>query len=182
MQDFFEAFINERHKVLGKNLKPFCLNHCLYLEAIESPFMKIINGDEVSVSRKDLELAVLICSADRDILSAVKNPYAIKNIQMKFHKFKRGLTAFLGYLTDFLTIPDVWDKSEGETTLNSPWILSKATLLLTKTNMTHSEIWSMPLGQLLWYSACIAELEGVVEIQSEAEKQALDELERNRKK
>ena len=40
MESFYEAFINCEHKVLGRRLKPFCLRHCLYLEAIGSPIMK----------------------------------------------------------------------------------------------------------------------------------------------
>lgn len=104
MESFYEAFINCEHKVLGRRLKPFCLRHCLYLEAIGSPIMRIVNGEEVAISRKDLELAVIICSADRDIIAAMKRP----NFGLRFHRFNRGLTAFLGYLTDFLSLPDMW--------------------------------------------------------------------------
>lgn len=142
MESFYEAFINCEHKVLGRRLKPFCLRHCLYLEAIGSPIMRIVNGEEVSISRKDLELAVIICSADRDIIAAMKRP----NFGLRFHRFNCGLTAFLGYLTDFLSLPDMWDSSEGERAINAPWILSRATLLLSKTNLTLGEIWDMPLG------------------------------------
>lgn len=132
MESFYEAFINCEHKVLGRRLKPFCLRHCLYLEVIGSPIMRIVNGEEVAISRKDLELAVIICSADRDIIAAMKRP----NFGLRFHRFNRGLTAFLGYLTDFLSLPDMWDSSEGERAINAPWILSRATLLLSKTNLT----------------------------------------------
>ena len=174
MRDFFEAFINCPHKVLGKGLKPFSLTHCLYLEAIGSPFMAVINGGEANITRKDLELAVLICSSS-DPLMEISRAYCLKNIAMKFYSFKRGCSRFLGYLTDYVTIPELWDKTESDTSLNAPWILSKSTLLLTKTNMSLSEIWHMPLGELLWYCACMAEHSGVAEIQSEADKSAIDE-------
>ena len=174
MKDFYEAFINLSHKVLGKRLKPFSLTHCLYLEAIDSPFMKVINGDEAQITRKDLELAVMICLS-AEPLKEISRAYSLKNIPMKFHSFKRGCTQFLSYLTDFVTLPELWDKTEGNHALNAPWILSKATLLLTKTNMSLSEIWNLPLGELLWYSACIAEHSGVAEIQSESDKAAIEE-------
>ena len=161
MESFYEAFINCEHKVLGRRLKPFCLRHCLYLE-------------EVSISRKDLELAVIICSADRDIIAAMKRP----NFGLRFHRFNRGLTAFLGYLTDFLSLPDMWDSSGGERAINAPWILSRATLLLSKTNLTLGEIWDMPLGELLWYCASFAEQEGLGQIQSDEEKKMILEAER----
>lgn len=174
MESFYEAFINCEHKVLGRRLKPFCLRHCLYLEAIGSPIMRIVNGEEVSISRKDLELAVIICSADRDIIAAMKRP----NFGLRFHRFNRGLTAFLGYLTDFLSLPDMWDSSEGERAINAPWILSRATLLLSKTNLTLGEIWDMPLGELLWYCASFAEQEGLGQIQSDEDKKMILEAER----
>ena len=182
MKDFYEAFINCQHKVLGKRLKPFCLKHCLYLEAIESPFMRVANGEETEISRKDLELAVLICSSRGDILENLSKANYPQNWLMNFHSFKRNCTRFLGYLSDFLTIPEMWDSGSGKHTLNSPWILSKATLLLQKTNLTREEIWNMPLGELFWYMASMAELEGVAQMQSDDEKRMIDEALKERKK
>ncbi len=176
MESFYEAFINCEHKVLGKRLKPFCLRHCLYLEAINSPVMKIVNGDEVEITRKDLEIAVIICSSDGDVLNALTLPHFV----MRFHRFKRGLRGFLSYLTDYLSFPEMWSKSESDTTLNAPWILSRATLLLSKTNLTLSEIWNMPLGELLWYCASFAEQEGVAQIQSDEERKIIEEAEKLR--
>lgn len=151
------------------------MKHCLYLEAIDSPIMSLINGTELEISKKDLELAVVICSEDSDILNALEKINSPKNFPMRLYGFKRGLTAFLGYLTDFLAFPELWDRSDGKTALNSPWILSKATLLLSKTTLTREEIWNMPLGELMWYIACFAEQEGIAEIQSEEEQEAIAE-------
>ena len=64
MEDFYEAFINCSHTALGKQLKAFCLQHCLYLEALNSPIMRLVNGEEAEISRQDLEVAIIICSAD----------------------------------------------------------------------------------------------------------------------
>ena len=100
------------------------------------------------------------------------------NFGLRLHRFNRGLTAFLGYLTDFLSLPDMWDSSGGERVINAPWILSRATLLLSKTNLTLGEIWDMPLGELLWYCASFAEQEGLGQIQSEEEKKMILEAER----
>ena len=181
MESFYEAFINCKHKVLGKSLKPFCLKHCLYLEAIGSPVASLINGEEKQITRKDLELAVVICSAEDDILNELEHIYSPKNWCMRFHRFKRGLTQFLSYLTDFLSFPELWDRSDGKNALNAPWILSKATLLLSKTSLSRDEIWNMPLGELIWYIACFAEQEGLAEIQSEEEQQAIEEAIKNGK-
>ena len=173
MENFYEAFINCEHTALGRHLKPFSLKHCLYLEAIGSPVMKLINGDEAEIARQDLEVAVIVCSSD-DVINELKRPHWLMNL----YSFKRGLTAFLSYLTDFVAVPELWDKSDSETTLNAPWILSRATLLLSKTNLTLGEIWDMPLGELLWYCASFAEQEGLGQIQSEEEKKMILEAER----
>lgn len=167
-----ERKINGILDALGRRLKPFCLKHCLYLEAIGSPVMKLVNGDEVEISRNDLELAVAICSAKGDIIKALERSH----IAMKFHSYKRGLTAFLGYLTDFVAVPDVWGSTDSNATINAPWIVAKAMLLLSKTSMTLSDVWNMPLGELLWYCTVFAEQEGVVQIQSDEEKQIIAEV------
>ena len=176
MENFYEAFINCQHRVLGRCLKPFCLTHCLYLEAIGSPVMDIVNGNEVRLSRNDLELAVIICSADGNILEELLKANSLRNFTMRLYGFKRACTAFLSYLTDFLALPELWDSTEGQMPLNAPWILSKATLLLSKTSLGRKEIWNMPLGELLWYCATFAEQEGVGQIQSDDEKRMIAEV------
>lgn len=98
MESFFEAFINCGHRVFGQKLKPFCLRHCLYLEAIGSPIMRVVNGEEVKIERHDLEVAAIICSADGDILKALTRPH----FTMFFYSFRRALKEYLNYLTDYL--------------------------------------------------------------------------------
>ena len=171
MESFYEAFINCNHTALGRRLKPFCLKHCLYLEAIGSPVMKLINGDETEIARQDLEVAVIVCSSG-DVINELKRSYWL----MRFHSFKRGLTAFISYLTDFVAVPELWDRTDSETMLNAPWILSKAMLLLSKTSITLNEVWNMPLGELLWYCATFAEQEGVAQIQSDEERRIIEEV------
>ena len=108
MESFFEAFINCGHRVFGQKLKPFCLRHCLYLEAIGSPIMRIVNGEEVKIERHDLEVAAIICSADGDILKALTSP----QFTMFFYSFRRALKEYLDYLTDYLALPEMWDNSD----------------------------------------------------------------------
>ena len=117
-----------------------------------------------------------MCSAKCDILTALSKANYIQNWYIKFHSFKSASTKFLSYLSDYVSVPELWENGESEVVLNSPWILSKATLLLSKTSMTRDEIWNMPLGELLWYCAAFAEQEGVAQIQSDDEKSAIDEI------
>ena len=67
----------------------------------------------------------------------------------------------------------MWNSSEGERAINAPWILSRATLLLSKTNLTLGEIWDMPLGELLWYCASFAEQEKKMILEAERVKNGL---------
>nr|DAF31955.1 MAG TPA: hypothetical protein [Caudoviricetes sp.] len=175
MESFYEAFINCEHRVLGKKLLPLSLRHCLYLEAIGSPYMDVINGLETQVYRRDLELAVLICSSNSDILGKLSRANFVQNWHMKLHPFKRNATRFLSYLGDYVSIPEIWDNGESGVNLNTPWILSRAAMLLAKTSMSRDEIWTMPIGELLWYCAALGEQDGVIQIQSDDEKSAIDE-------
>jgi len=72
----------------------------------------------------------------------------------------------------------MWDNSESGTRLNAPWILSRATFLLSKINLSLSEIWDMPLGELLWYCAAFAEQDGGAQILSDDEKKMISEAEK----
>ena len=179
MQSFYEAFINTEHKVFGKVLKPFSLKHCLYLESIDSPVVKLINGDEVEITSQDLQLAVIVCSSDDPIKALRKNAFG--NVLFRFYNYKRNLTKFLSYLHDYISFPEIWENSDSDKKLNTPWILSKAILLLSKTSLTKDEIWNMPLGELVWYVASFAEQEGLLEIQSEDELNAIEEAIKNAK-
>ena len=80
----------------------------------------------------------------------------------------------MSYLHDYISFPEIWESSDSDKKLNTPWILSKAILLLSKTSLTKDEIWNMPLGELVWYVASFAEQEGLLEIQSEDELNAIE--------
>lgn len=172
-ESFYEAFINCRHRVLGRNLKPFSLRHCLYLEAIGSPYMDAINGKSAEITRRDLEIAVTVCSAEGDISEALRRIGHIGNLAMKLHPFKRASTRFLSYLSDYIALPELWEN--GGEPVNAPWILSRVVLLMSKTSLGRNEIWDMPIGEVFWYCAAFGEQEGAAQIQSDAEQLAIEE-------
>ncbi len=177
-EQFAEAFINTEHRVLGRKLKPFCLRHCLYLEAIGSPFMGVINGEGVPIKREDLELAVLICSSDSDdVIKSMAKGNTISTLSMRFRRFKPNCTKFASYLADYISLPKTWEKSSKNSKspkINAPWILSKVMFFITKTSLTLKEAWELPLGELMWYLATFAEQEGGLDFVSEKEQDLIN--------
>lgn len=178
MDKFLEAFINTKHRVLGQNLRPFCLAHLLYFIATDSPVLKMIFGEKVELSRRDIELAIWICSrTPEQIFSADVNAGFFRRMRMRIGNFKKAQIAFLAYLKDYATLPIMWeDEKESGMSLGSPWILTRATFLLKETNLTESQIWGMPFGKLFWYTASLCELMGGAKVMSDEEERAIDEL------
>ena len=54
---FREAFIHDRHVIMGREMQPFCIDHIMLLEALDSP---LIMGGTVKI--EDVQLAVKVCS------------------------------------------------------------------------------------------------------------------------
>lgn len=52
-----ESFLHDRHIILGREMQPFCMDHIMCLERLNSP---LIEGGPVTIS--DAQLAVKICS------------------------------------------------------------------------------------------------------------------------
>ncbi len=179
MDSFYEAFINTSHKVLGENLKPFSLLHYLHLEAIDSPLIKLINGDTVDLTKKDLELACIVCaSSSENIVERITSINFCKKISFKFYSFRKAQLKFLAYLKDYVSMPQTWEEEGEATKLGSPWIIARLLFLMKNTNFTEREILEMPLGKVFWYSASLGELLGGAKIMSEEEKSAIEESER----
>lgn len=68
---FREAFIHDRHVILGREMQPFCIDHIMILEALESP---LIMGGTVKI--EDAQIAIKLCSTatNQDYLDAALRP------------------------------------------------------------------------------------------------------------
>ena len=100
--------------------------------------MDAINGKSAEITRRDLEIAVTVCSAEGDISEALRRIGHIGNLAMKLHPFKRASTRFLSYLSDYIALPELWEN--GGEPVNAPWILSRVVLLMSKTSLGRNEI------------------------------------------
>lgn len=147
--------------------------------AIKSPLISFIDGKERDVNKMDLAIAASICSDNKEDFNLKKLNF-IRRLKNRFYKFEKEYFKFAQYLKDYVSTPSVWVESEdGESAareLGAPWILAKVVLLLTKTHLTEERIWTMPFGEMLWYCATVAEMEGVVKIGSDEESKKIEQF------
>jgi hypothetical protein len=95
---FREAFLHDRHLIMGREMLPFCIDHIMSLAALGSP---LIEGGVVKI--EDAQLAVKICStaSNQDYLDAALRP-------SKYWKKWAGVTrsypiaTFIGLWNDYV--------------------------------------------------------------------------------
>lgn len=188
---FRESWFNREHVVLGRQLHPFCLYDALILSEFQSPFIVEQSKDKPSVyTLEDLQTAVLVCSSSPEVFLGAKLirfrwdvlrmwwfGVRSRRICSSLEAFRHQGKLFGAYLRDYSSPPEFWEEEDSDIS-RLPWILSNAVHLLRTTNMTREEIWSMPLGQVFWYSATIAIQTGTTkaEIMTPEEEAAMKEL------
>ncbi len=152
------------HTVYGRRLHDFCLYDLFFLALDQNA---AYFGD--NPTQEDLLAAVLICSSKHEDLKAGR--VSLKGFRRTFwmHKCKRvsfaqELAKFRAYIKDFDSRPQFWESAGGEP-MRAPALLSVATFLELKTNMSEDQIWTAPIGKMFWKSAAIAEIEGVTSSQ-----------------
>jgi hypothetical protein len=183
-ENFLESFINREHVVLGRKLHPFCLYDVLKLYLANSPFLGSESAETISVRREDLVLAVIICSTPFDsFVEATRVSFGLKRIAREFWlrrcrkmPLQLEVDKFLAYMRDFYAPPVMWTDRDSVSKIGAPWPLACAVNLLRNTNLPKTEIWTMPLGEAIWYSAAVNEQIGPAQIVSSDEVEAIREL------
>lgn len=159
-EQFFESRIHTNHKVFGRKLRALCLLDILALEAIDSPFVRGGN-----VSPEDVAVAVNLLSrpVKRDLSIDVEfaNPgflLKLAAVTCSVGKLQREVAKLEAYISDYMTSPELWRCQSGDTTpLGAPWIQTLITFLLRETNLSQTEIWTQPVGAVLWIAATLEE-------------------------
>lgn len=161
---FFEAVVNREHTVFGRRLHDLCLYDALFLSLLENPLWV---GGMPTVA--DFEEAVLVCSLPperftRAQLAPQTTWEKVTRSAWRRRNRRRNLSAefaaWQNYVADFLSEPETWEGEGKGGTAKAPWILSLATAIEQKSNMTWREIMTAPIGVMLWKAAAIAEVEG----------------------
>lgn len=162
---FREAFCHapQGHTVLGRKLHPFCAFDLLSLEAIDSPFIQPDGVCEVA----DLLLAVWILSnpVSEDLtIGHLELGAAGKTWVNRIRKqidMPRDCGLVTAYMADYYAPPEIMADKEANplNNLGAPWIFSLVISVVRHLNLPLREVWTMGVGQLLWYRAALMELD-----------------------
>jgi hypothetical protein len=164
---WLEAVINRRHRILGRELRPLCLAHSLFLTLAENPLWV---GGRVP-DRDALIETVHLCSlpVDRLFTAEIQPRGVLEKLWIlratralrSDAGFAAALAAWNAFRADHDTRPEFWESDDGKAmTMRAPSMLNLASYVELHSNMPEAEIWRYPLGALLWKSAALAELRG----------------------
>jgi len=158
---FAESWINERHTVLGYELRPFCLYYRLLFEVTSSPFL---TGEKVGIV--ELYAAVQMCRMSFGDWIRPQRMGLFLKLRLAFLARRYDLAAesakLDAYLADFFSPPEFWQKEQSESSHGlPPETVSLAAQIINATGWDDGKVWMMPLGQVYWYSAMFARQAGV---------------------
>lgn len=147
------CLVPKRTRILGKNLKPFCLKYRLWLQAIESPFLEA--NKEIKID--DLIIALKICSGE----SLDRAKWSDYWTALKLTLFKdtrvNAFKAFVNYSQTHDNYPKFYDnsnKSSGSST-GLPWELS-IIANLCRNGISYEEALNMPEASAMWLSTAFS--------------------------
>lgn len=167
---FLEAWIHADHRVCGYLLQPYSASHVLALLAYKSPFAVGRQGDE-GITARTVLLAAKICSQENPLRYRPKISFLdkVRYLRMRLFPlyFLEQVETLNRYIDDHLTLPETWERIEEEDEpfpedkrARGPWLLNRIASLISQTSITLSEALRLPLGQLFWIDASLAEIRG----------------------
>jgi hypothetical protein len=167
---FLEALIHRDHRVLGYRLRPYCLAHSVTLEAIGHP---LASGDALFSPGDIIAFLKAVSAPDpfrpdfRPTLWDKLQAFRLRNPETR----ARVLAQIAAYFEDFASMPTLFQEElksgpgedfiePNKAAMSAPWVASRLASLHLHTNLTDAEIFSKPLGYLMWLDAAIAETSG----------------------
>jgi len=162
--NFTEAFANTEHTVFGKRLAPFCLWHQFALELVQS---KALAG--VPLTTFDLWVAVRVCTTPWTPWHRVPDlrpPSKLRFLwEVGRYDFSVEVKKFSAYLADYTTQPKLWPNNhntevQGADDRDMDDHFETVMHLITSTNVTLEQAWTMPVGMARWMSIASLKLSG----------------------
>lgn len=159
--------------ILGYRLKPFCIQHRLWLEAIDTPFFK----PDAEIKFSDLITVLKICSHQ----TVGKPTWHDRWIALRLHLSKdlqiRAAKAFVSYIDTSDAWPRFYErKSTASGDSGVPWQLS-VVCNLVKNGIGYEEALLMPESKAIWLSTIFGIYAGAkLDILTTDDEEMLDEL------
>ena len=184
-ESFGEAFINGRHWIAGRLLRPFCAWHLVLLQALQSPYLKAKpDGPPIAVTSHDLLTTVGICSLrfGKNNVRRPRNPISWLSCRSET-AFEKTNDRLLEYIGDYLQKPDftvhVAEDQEGPKRGQPPEIFQAVCDVIRYTGWYEAKVWEMPIGSLYWYQSVALKEKYDVDFIDEEEKKFQDALEKH---
>lgn len=157
---FAEAWVNRDHVVARARLRPFSQWHVLQLSLLRNPLVQEELRPTEIVRWEHLWQAVAVCQTQYG-----ERPKFLSGFRAAFRQalfrldLAREVAAFRAYQADFYTVPELTvEETPNERALTAPGMLARVVFVMRHLGgFSHDELWSMPVGQLLWIEATLSE-------------------------
>ena len=149
-QRFFAAFLTpSRTTILGFKLRPFCIQHRIWLEGIASPFIE----PDRELTPQDLIIALKICAGHSLDKPTWKDRWIAVRMQLSPELLADACKMFVAYMTTDATWPKFYQKKDRKSGGSSsvPWQLSVVANLV-KHGITYQDAMQMPEAKAIWLS------------------------------
>jgi len=148
---FLSAFITPASTlVCGRKLKPFCLKHRLFLEGIESPFMR----EDLEITPEAIIIALKVCSDEPIGDPTWADIWLGMRLRLSPDYQKAAAIALVKHISTNENFPKFWERTDRKTygTSSVPWQLNILANLISN-GVSYSEALTMPEAKAVWLSS-----------------------------
>lgn len=191
LDSYVRASVPDVYRVLGLQLKPFCLGHLFLMHRFDCAFASE-EGTDAGIS--DFLLGLAICSRSyEEFIEFIRDEKAFeawtsswgKQVSKAIRRDKRfdvieKMGLFQNYMKDSIRIPKYFegDNSSETQVSGAHWTQSVLLVLTSELGFTQSEALNMPLSKALADYFKWAEKNGLVTLMSDDELEIVEELEK----
>lgn len=176
---FLRAFLTPSRTVIeGYSLYPWCLKHRLWLEGIESPFMR----PDAPIEVADLLLALKVCSESELGRPTIREHYLGICFAISRDRFEAACRAFVQHTDTTAGWPKFYERKDegGGAGPSTPWPLA-IVCNLVKNGVTYEAALQMPEAKAIWMSTAFAISAGAkLELLTTEDEELIDSLQKER--
>jgi hypothetical protein len=156
---FAESILHDRHLILGREMKPLCIDHLFILNALKSP---LVLGGPIEI--QDLQLAVKACSTSTtaEFYDAARRPdfyWRLWTRVTRAFPVPTVLRAFNSYVEDYIPRIPRFNSGYDDDEVKCPPVFINAGRLV-KAGIKPAEVRRMGIGEITAWVLAIAEGDG----------------------